>query len=372
LTILRFVAAFWVLGFHLQTRVPLPVPEWARGTIGNGALAMSLFFVLSGAMLAYGYGSMQLRAADLAGFYRARFARIVPAYAVVHLIALIWFTPNTSGGTASWLYINLLSVVGLQAWVPHSVLHGANGGTWSVSVELFFYTLFPLLIVLLGYAQRRFGFGRLLLATWIAVSFVSMAGFVFPSGLLYYVLPPFRLPEFVCGILIGLALNRSPTRGMPGWGVAVALLAAVAAAANPLSQIQLWTTANFAVVPAFAALIYVLARYEAGRPIDLTQRLWRFVVYLGESSYCLFLFHLVPLLFLDSPLGQSWKNAAIRIHGAAWLCGITIVVSLIGAFLLHELVEKPARHALLRRWKTPSVPREDITNQVLETKHVIP
>ena len=341
--------------FHLQFRAPLDVPGPLRAILENGAFAMPFFFVLSGAMLAYSYRDLQLRGAEVAGFYRARFARIFPVYVVVHLLALIWFTPETAGGTAKWIYVNVLSAFGIQALFPHAITLGPNSGTWSVSAELFFYALFPACLVLLRGARTRFTTGQLFVYVWVAVTIASLAGHLLGGGLLYYALPTARLPEFVFGILLGLVLAESPCRRVSFVALALAALAAGGAALIPISRVSIWPTANVVLVPVFAALIYFVARWEQQNAIDVRRRGWRLLVYLGECSYCLFLVHLLPMIYLDSPAGTVWKNAALRIQGAGWLWTVTIVGSFIAAVIAHEAIEKPARRALLKyRRRRPS------------------
>lgn len=345
---LRFPAAFWVVMFHLQFRAPVSLPGPIRTVLENGAFAMPFFFILSGAMLAYSYRDLQLRGAEVAGFYRARFARIFPVYAVVHVLALFWFTPEAAGGTAKWVYINVLSVFGIQALFPHAITLGANSGTWSVSAELFFYALFPVCLVLLRSARTRFTTGQLFVYGWVAVTIAGVAGHILGGGMLYYVLPTARLPEFLVGVLLGLVLVESSRRPVSLVALALAALAAGAVALIPLSRVSTWPTANVVLVPVFAALIYCVARWEQQNAIDVRRRGWRLLVYLGECSYCLFLVHLLPMIYFDSPAGTAWKNAALRIQGAAWLWTVTIVGSLIAAVIAHEAIEKPARRALMK------------------------
>ena len=47
LTGLRFVAAFYVFLFHIHIRMPLTENTFLAGIIGQGAIGMTIFFVLS-------------------------------------------------------------------------------------------------------------------------------------------------------------------------------------------------------------------------------------------------------------------------------------------------------------------------------------
>ena len=68
LTILRFFAAFWVFIFHLNMRIPLGLPAKLTSIISSGAVAMPVFFMLSGFVLGWSYFE---RYAGFYSFFRA-------------------------------------------------------------------------------------------------------------------------------------------------------------------------------------------------------------------------------------------------------------------------------------------------------------
>ena len=351
LTMLRFLAASWVLVFHLQSHAPLATGPWLANFLANGALAMTLFFLLSGAVLTLGYRDLQLTAPDLTAFYRSRLARIMPALLTVQLLGLFWFSPDLVGGWPRWIYVNAFSFAGLQAWFVEMTPYGANGGTWSISVELFFYAVFPVALPLMVYARRQAGMARLTGYLVLGCGVLGLMDYMVGGNFFYYIAPYCRLPEFVIGIVVGLALaDPPPARPHPGLTLVLAATVAAAAALNPAHRYGLWPRANFFVVPAFAWLIFSLARFEqhhAGR--SWRTGVGRVFVYLGESSYCLFLVQLVPLMALGSPAGKLWLADALHAHGPGPIWLGVIGLSLAGGIFLHELIEKPARRALLRR-----------------------
>jgi len=59
LTGLRFVAAFYVFLFHIHIRWPLAGQPFLKNVLDQGAVGMSLFFVLSGFVLAYRYADVR-------------------------------------------------------------------------------------------------------------------------------------------------------------------------------------------------------------------------------------------------------------------------------------------------------------------------
>lgn len=134
LTGLRFFAAFVVYGLHVQY-------GGMRYIFGQGSIGVSFFFILSGTVLAWSWRPTD-RARD---FYRRRVARIYPVYVVAFLLGIV--VTRAVGEGYHGLGAGLLGIFLLQAWVPDVHTYFAlNGVSWSLSVEAFFYLLFPLLV----------------------------------------------------------------------------------------------------------------------------------------------------------------------------------------------------------------------------------
>jgi peptidoglycan/LPS O-acetylase OafA/YrhL len=153
LTGLRFLLALWVIVHHLLGRgmpleataqaLPHPLYAFLRG----GYLAVATFFVLSGFVMASGYGSGDWNGPRLWRFTVARFARIYPVYALsLALVLPFMISSRAPGKSALVANYGLL----LQGWTGHLPV-GWNTPAWSLSCEVFFYICFPAVIV----AARR-------------------------------------------------------------------------------------------------------------------------------------------------------------------------------------------------------------------------
>jgi peptidoglycan/LPS O-acetylase OafA/YrhL len=119
------------------------LPQWL-----DLAQAVSYFFILSGFILGYRYPELADRRA-IGRFYWARFARIWPvhAFCVVLGIATVPAVFWSSADAIVWAIIPLQLLL-VNAWIPYErFVWGFNLPAWSISVEWFFYAVFPLLIL---------------------------------------------------------------------------------------------------------------------------------------------------------------------------------------------------------------------------------
>ncbi len=122
--------------------------EANRLSIMLAAGAVSSFFLLSGFVLTW-----TRRADDTPlRFYRRRIVKIFPNHVVtlVLMLGLLWVTTAPSPApvqepTAGQAMANLFLV---HTWYPDlGMVTSGTGVTWSLASELFFYLLFPLIIV---------------------------------------------------------------------------------------------------------------------------------------------------------------------------------------------------------------------------------
>ncbi|MBV9480654.1 MAG: acyltransferase [Acidobacteria bacterium] len=148
LTSLRIFAALHVVLFHMRVTGILAGGPWVyQNFAGIGYIGVNFFFVLSGFILVYTYAGHSLNPRQ---FWQARFARIYPAYVLSLVISAPFFfvavrhlnLPFFSWSKNHLLLACILTVCLLQSWVPQAALTW-NSVSWSLSVEAFFYSVFP-------------------------------------------------------------------------------------------------------------------------------------------------------------------------------------------------------------------------------------
>jgi peptidoglycan/LPS O-acetylase OafA/YrhL len=117
---------------------------------GNGALGVSIFFVLSGFLITHllvrGRDAARDGAIDLKGFYLRRFCRIVPAFYALLLVLAIgqysrWISVPKQDLLAAGLFVTNYAPLHTPEWIGHA---------WSLCVEEQFYLLWPVLLAILA------------------------------------------------------------------------------------------------------------------------------------------------------------------------------------------------------------------------------
>jgi len=337
LTSLRWFCALYVYMFHIAIRIQ-PFPKALIPVFDNGYVGMSFFFILSGFVLSLRYVDQNI---DAATFIVDRLSRIYPAF----LLAFIVTSPSFSTITHSPLYFlnAIFNIFLIQAWTPNLFPLGINSGMWSLSVEMFFYMLFPFI---LPFIVRAVAAGRrwyvALFVLWLAAFLPGLIELVSPSdraGLLYYYSSPiYRLPEFIVGVILGSAwrLNRLPgVNPVIVIGLGFVYLFSCYQYDGMARQNQ--TLLNCVVVPFVSALLIYAARMRPGflevRPL----------VYLGEISYGFYIYQFLFFGYIYGPARGAIGDVGVTLLG--------IVITAAFASISHHLLERPARRTIRYAWR---------------------
>ncbi|GAB7030112.1 acyltransferase [Streptomyces sp. NPDC021749] len=364
LTGLRWFAALAVFTCHIAQQ-----QFFADQQVGTalmhittlGSIAVSVFFLLSGFVLAWAARDED----SVTTFWRRRFAKIYPLHLVTFLIAgIIIFSlaePTLPGGSV-WdgLVPDLLLV---QSWLPEpTIIAGFNTPSWSLSCEFAFYLTFPLWYRLVRKipVRRLWWCAAGIAVAVICVPFVTSQ---FPASAetapgmplneLWFAcwLPPVRMLEFILGIVMALILRAGVWRG-PGVVTSALLLAA----SYGVTQVvpPMFTIAACSIVPA-ALLITALAHADVrGLRTGLRSAV---LVRLGEWSFAFYLVHFMVIRYghrlMGGELGyaRQWSTA-----GAGALALAMLAVAILAGGLLHTVVENPCMRLLGSRRPVATAP----------------
>jgi len=205
-----------------------------------------------------------------------------------------------------------------QAWVPRkSFAYSVNSVSWTLSVELFFYALFPCV----AFALRRHPvILALSLFTGATVYFVIFDTRDAAAAISHFgICPLARLPEFILGMVVGeIALNRSTWYSLIGTGAEIAILVITVTANWCMGYLPnlVWPVGgmsatvwldNVGCAPFFAALIFVYAisAGEIARVLSLPT-----FVFMGEISFGFYLFHPLGIRIAGHLSGPVWQVVA--------------------------------------------------------------
>lgn len=351
LTGIRAVAALWVLFFH-SSFADLPhMPGPAATVLRAGYAAVSLFFVLSGFILTYNYLPREGSPAPhqrLGHYFVARMARIYPVYLLaMGFSALIKLPPIATAPYAGMPSFteNVVTLFGLQSWTIGSGIW-LNFPSWSVSCEVFFYALLPLLIVLVRRVPERHAWSFFVVAALLTTAFAGLESAIVvrhPETAQYFqFMPLFRTMEFVTGSALGYAFvcGKLPavlTR-RPDLTVAGAALGAVAFILA-FSNRHVFLHSGGLAIP-FALALLGLSQSKGFFHRALSTKA---AVVLGEMSFSLYILQ-VPLKEFTNDVWQHLHGDAARTVG---IRAFTFVLVLVVTYLVSRFVENPARRWIL-------------------------
>lgn len=343
----------WVLLSHVQilsgTRW-IPILSW-------GGLAVDLFMMLSGMLMAHHYLLRQQREPwteqrTWLMFWTRRFFRIAPLYYVLLAVAIAcapylgqardavaaaW--PSTGTSASRYASYDLSNVIAHLSFVFGALPQYAFRTPlpdWSIGLEMQFYLVFPIVMLLV----RRTG----CLLAGVALTAACMVlqsqfqtffqAFAMPSFL------PMKLYVFFIGIWI--AMSRASGSMRPALWVSVLLTSAVAvsvgsseAVGRVVLVVALFYLMSNGTLPAPAVLLRAV---DAVRTV-FSSALCRF---LGDTSYGLYLIHLLVLIPVAGALVRVPLYLAAPSAVRFVICVVLVVpTSLVLAWLAHRAIERP-------------------------------
>lgn len=372
LTGIRFFAIFHIFLFHLWTLYDLDKPEQYSTLmagfadlpaglvtfLSHGWLSTSLFFLLSGFILAYLYwtpaGGLSTSRKH---FWLKRAVRIYPVHLLIMVITLVLMVGHylqQGMGLFKMISTAVLTLTLTQAWVPPAVPMW-SWPTWTLSALIFLYIAMPWLMPRLARLTRRQQW--ILLASLPVISLIPtiVYAFVVPAGtdpglswsIFLGSTPLFWVPHFAAGMLLSRLLGISRFTGFTpsaptwfAWGD-LALLAVIVIGCIPgIEEPLKYFLRHGLVMPLYMMVIVDLAR---GR--GLAARLFSLpgTGFLGETGFSIFIWQNLVMVF-------CWMSLMINpAAGHYHLAVASIGIIALGIFSTY-CIEKPLARKLLRRW----------------------
>jgi len=344
LDLLRFFAIFFVMNRHANDIIlPYADKQFLKAFELDG---VTLFFVLSGFLIGriliktY-FNTTQLTWADLKTFWARRWLRTIPPYFLV--LTVLVATKLLQGHQFQLMYLKFYGFV-QNLWYPHPNFFGE---AHSLSIEEWFYLIFPLLLFVfaIGFKQRSKSAFLFVVGFFIVLSIafriyitlnavqLDISVFsIYKHHIQKVVIT--RFDSLMYGVLAAYLLhfhskiwNRYRNNCF-FIGIALLLL------------YKLFPWASFGIFKGIFSLIWLslavvllLPRLNALRFVK--GKLAKFVTLISVTSYAMYLINLTLRQVLIDYLPSGYASAAYTKYFLFWM------LSIIAALIFYRIIEWP-------------------------------
>jgi len=323
---LRAISVISVIFFHYEI-------NYFKG----GYLGVDIFFVISGYLMSL-ILDVKIDKKNIVNFYIKRIKRILPALIFIILITLIFGFFLL--GAASYERLGKSSISSLlflsnffywREWgyfdlnsLSKPLLH-----TWSLSVEMQFYLIFPVILFVLSNIFKKIKIIFKLIFLFIVAILITEA-FVETKKIATFYLMPFRLSEFLMGS-IGYYYEKKYNNKLNNSYIFIfALIVILICFLNFDKDTKFPGISSF--LPCFMAIIIILNKdnYLANKILKSN-----FLIFLGNISYSLYLVHWPVYVFY-----RLFKFREIYIYEKILL----VLISILFSYLVNKYVENIYRY----------------------------
>ena len=347
LTVFRFVAAVIVVIFHFGQEA-----TGFSGLLIAGPQMVTFFFVLSGFVMAVAY--FKTDKIKIRTYWWARVARIMPIYLLALLLMLVI---NHIKGSEHNLTALMLHLTLLQAWFsPHPL--SINSPGWSLSVEAFFYLMFPLILLILK--KYKISVSKMVMAALIlwmitqvilssALSTDFYRGYPSLSHDFIFYFPLVHLCSFLWGIVGGIwFLQKKTVLTNPSKTLALTLLSVwlIIFILNDQMHIEDLLPFTLAFESSFLSpfFLFFILSLAMCRSKFISLLTWKPFLLLGEASYSLYILQ-VPIHSLYRYGFESHLTLTPLLNFCLYLI-LLISLSIVSFLFFEKPVNKFLRFSL--------------------------
>lgn len=351
---LRFLAILPVLIYHAAARGERFYPDPSSAEVvlvqylPHGSLGVSLFFFISGYIIAYPF--LSGRAPALKHFFLRRLTRLEPPYIVVMLGCFAVLSLGVTPVSAPNFYFTegpLWQSLVASLTYSHSLVLGEhprlNPPTWSLEREVQFYILAPL--ILFAYGKIRAHSVRIAVGLALTVVLLVLGEFIshhldrtgFVRNTLLAESYGFMLGIVACDYSVRKNAFAMPPKAIFDIGFVIGLVGILFTGAVQFHVPFPFVMAN-SLFRAICMLLLFMAAARGTWSKAFLGLPW--VALIGGACYSIYLVH-VPLIHAGAQMLS--KFVVFHSLAEAWLTSWLVLVpaTLIGGMVFYALVERP-------------------------------
>lgn len=321
LNILRTIAMFMVFYAHIPTFPAIRDLHLEDSAAISGAIAVSLFFVISGFVMGYNHPDESTKTNKMyfVTFWN-RFAKLFPTALLVTILAIpLAFVGGFQDKVNPFTIIfNLLL---LHGW---NLQWSISGVVWYLSVILFCYLIFPFItksIKSLG-KWKSFIILSLFYITPIIINFYNADLKLFFKGF-----PPFRMYEFCFGVFLALFYSESKEQRQNTTTIlsiiTICLLAIIIYLQHNVSYFNNSSFFFTIYTPISILLVTIFLRSQFLNKIGN----WKVFVFCSTISFIFYLFHQITMRYFRCLLYIFDKDRDLSIVLPTILMSLIIVIA---------------------------------------------
>lgn len=347
LTGLRCFAAVNLLFFHFSNPAWF---GWFNPVVDAGFISVSYFILLSGFVLGYNYAERGQRGEiDPSRFWKARFARLYPVYLASLILSweMVGVEYKSHSHFMFWAGMILTPLL-LQGWIPELTTF-LNTPAWTMSAEAFFYWMFPWLARWTPPKQTRKIIGILTVLWFLGMLAPALYTILLPDGdphpgrytggywmrtLKFTPLP--HLASFLFGVVLAEIDRRVEREAKLRLWLGILGFAGLYCVMAFREQLPYAMLHDGLLMPLYAVLILGLA----GENILAKIVGFRLFVFIGESSYCLYLLHFNMWNLIHR---SRFLEATGLIRWDPWSSYVIIIAMGVATF---RLIERPLQKTI--------------------------
>lgn len=327
---IRAIAVLSVIFYHFA------IPGFSGGFTG-----VDIFFVISGYLITNGIvKGIDSNKFTLSDFFLRRTRRLVPALLITitatFIASFFILAPKDLASLSGSVVYALAGISNIYFWMQSDYFDNFSSlkpllHTWSLSVELQFYLVWPFYLIALCKSTRNNYFRAagillfIILFSVLAIWFINVDS----SGAFY--LTPFRMHEFAIGAVGVFISNVVKNKSLNSFFYFIGILL-VLYSIFFFNVHSIVFPGVYALVPCVGTLLMIISGRKTEISFVLSHRIPN---YIGEISYSLYLVHwpvyvLCSYVFIFTP----------DLTQIVWMLILTIVLSNV----IYFCIEKPFRN----------------------------